>query len=61
MLAAKVRRCQAAALTQEIGKRFPRLDLVNDLGAIQLDGDGLHRLRISRTARKMVDVCRRIR
>ena len=60
VLAAEMRRGQPAAVAQEIGQRLPRLDVVGDLHAIELDGDGCHWARISRTARRMVAVCIRV-
>src|SRR5262245_39745677 len=52
---------QAAASAQEIRKRFPRLHVAGDLGTVQIDGQGLHLLCISRTARRTVDACNRAR
>jgi hypothetical protein len=59
VLAAKVSCCQAAIIPQEICKRLPRLDIACELGAVQLYRDRFHWLRISRMARKIVEVCRR--
>ena len=62
VLAAEMRRGQPAAIAQEIGQRLTRLHVIGDLRAIQFDGSAeFIWLRMSRTARRTVDVCNRVR
>jgi hypothetical protein len=49
--------CQTAASAQEIRKGFPRFHVAGNLGTVYVDGQRLHLLCISRTARRTVDVC----
>ena len=59
LLAPEMRCGQAAAFAQKVRKTFPRLDVSHEPGAIHSDRHGRHRLRISRTARRSVDACKR--
>src|SRR6516165_48248 len=52
---------EAKAVAQEIRESLPRLDIAGDLGAVQFQFQKDHRACISRTARKTVDACRRIK
>jgi len=61
VLASEMGGGEATAFTQEIRKALPWLDIAGDLGAVQFQFQRDHRACISRTARKTVDVCRRIR
>ena len=57
VLAAEMRRGETAALAQEVGERLARLDVVRDLRAIELEGDGDHCARHLAMARRIVAVC----
>ena len=52
---------EATALAQEIRESLPRLNIAGDPGTIQFQFQKDHRACISRTARKTVDACRRIK
>jgi hypothetical protein len=54
-------RRQTTTFAQEICKRFPRLHFVGDLGTIEFKRQGLHLACTSRTARRTVETCRRIK
>src|SRR5262249_41788288 len=52
---------QATPVAQEICKRFPRLHFVGHFGTIEFKRQGLHLACTSRTARRTVEVCKRMR
>ena len=52
---------EAAPFAQEIGQGFSRLHFVGDFGPIEFKGQGLHFACTSRTARRTVEVCKRIK
>jgi hypothetical protein len=52
---------EATSFAQEIGERFSRLHLVRDFATIELKGQGLHFACTSRTARRTVETCKRIK
>jgi hypothetical protein len=61
MFAPQMGCCQATPFAQEIRKRLPRLHFGGDVGTIQLERQGLHLPCTSRTARRTVEVCNRIK
>ncbi len=60
VLAAEMRRGETAALAQEVGERQARLDVVDDLHAVEIDGQRGHWLRMSLMARRMLAPCIRV-